>query len=272
VLRAGPTEVLPAYVTAEAGSVDAPRTLVLRPPTGKGTAIQYALLRDRGPQLGDADLPPDSAQVALVDGVVAQLAAGVGQQAAVALAHAGIGYVLVPSTSDGGLNAEIAAAGGLQQQSSNADWRLWQVDTPAGLVAIAQDGRAGWTLPAGKVAVGAHAAPVQVPYAPATRSLVLAETPSPQWQAVAVPGSDDAAATTTAGTPLAATTLEGMQAFRLPASAVDVRIERLPDRRADWLVFELVVLAVAVIGAVPGGRRNQRSRRRAATTPEGEST
>jgi GT2 family glycosyltransferase len=270
ILRAGSSSVLPAFVTAEAGSLDAPRTLALRPAADKGRAIEYALLRDRGPQLGDADLPPDPAQVGLLDGVVAQLAAGAGQNAALALAHAGIGYVLVPSTSDGGLNATIAAAGGLQQQSSNAAWRLWQVDTPAGRVAIAQAGRDSWLLPTGAVAVGAHAAPIQVPYAPATRSLVLAEAPSPKWQAVAVTGIGTGAAAAATGTPLAPTTVEGMQAFRLPASAVDVVIERLPDRRADWLVFELVVLAIAIIGAVPGGRRGQRSRARVSAPVEVE--
>jgi hypothetical protein len=263
VLSDAPTDLLPAFVTAEAATQDQPRTIVVRPPVA-GKTVEYAVLRDRGLQLGDADLPPDPAQVALVDSAVADLAAGGGEHAAVALAHAGIGYVLVPSTHDGGFNEAIAQAGGLQEQTSSAAWRLWQVDIPAGRVAIAPSGRDEWQLPVGQVAVGRKAAPIQVPYAPATRSLVLAEAPSPDWQAVAG-DSAGAAPGGVAGTPLAPTTVDGMQAFQLPASAVDVVISRKPDRRANWLVFELVVLAVAVIGAVPGGRRGPsqaRSRRR----------
>jgi GT2 family glycosyltransferase len=258
-------DILPPFVTAGIASRDQARTLVLRPPSS-GKTIEYALLRDRGLQLGDADLPPDPAQVAVVDAAVADLAAGAGQHAALALAHAGIGYLLVPATKDGGLNATISAAGGLLEQTSGADWRLWQVETTAGRIAIAQSGRQAWTLPVGQVGIGRQAPPIEVPYAPASRTLVLAEAPSPDWLATAGVSTDSAL---TGGTPLAPSKVDGLQAFQLPATATTVVISRRPDRRADWLVFELVVLGVAVIGAVPGGRkgpRQERTRRR----PEAE--
>ncbi len=273
VLTAGPTNVLPAFVTAEFNADGEPRTIVLRPASpgsgvgggaGAGQAVDYAVLRNRGPQLGDADLPPAPAQVSAVSQAVADLAAGAGPLAATDLAHVGIGYVLVPSTRDGGLNATIAQAGGLREQASSAAWRLWQVETDAGRVAIAPRGDQAWQLPPGSITVGQAAAPIRVPavVAATSRFLVLAEAPSSSWQAIARIAGPSAPRATGALTP---TTHDGMQAFQLPATSIDVRISRKPDRRADWLFLELLVLVVAVIAAIPGGPRapgQQRSRHR----------
>jgi hypothetical protein len=52
-----------------------------------------------------------------------------------------------------------------------------------------------------------------------------------------------------------------MQAFVLPKTAADVVVFRTPDRRADWLVVELVVLVVALLGAVPAGGRSEEEQR-----------
>ncbi|HEY4991534.1 MAG TPA: hypothetical protein VII33_05555, partial [Nakamurella sp.] len=74
-------------------------------------------------------------------------------------------------------------------------------------------------------------------------------------------GAGKQAAAGRPGTPLAATTLDGMQAFSLPTTAADVVVYRLPDRRADWLLFELAVLVIALLGAIPAGGRAGAQRR-----------
>ncbi len=279
LLGDGATEVLPAFVRDPAASRGEPRTVVLRPPTappigvptssGPATdTVTYALLRDRSPRLGDADLPPDPKQVALLDSAVADLAGGFGQQAATELAHAGVRYVMTPQSADGGLATRIATAGGLLPKTTDGGWTVWQVQTDAGRIAIATQGDDTWRLADATGDVGAHSGPITVPYAPNPRLLVLAEAPSPNWRAVAV------GTTKGARVPLAATTLDGMQAFQLPTSGGDIVIERAPDQRADWLVFQLIALLVVIGAAIPGGRRagrrgpGRRSRPRAGANPE----
>jgi hypothetical protein len=227
--------------------------------------MTYALLRDRSPRLGDADLPPDPAQVALLDTAVADLAGGFGQQAATALAHAGVRYVLTPQENDGGLATRMATAGGLLPKTTDGGWTVWQVQTDAGRLAIATQGDDTWRLADSSGAVGAHSDPITVPYAPNPRLLVLAEAPSANWRAVAI------GATKGAQVPLASTTLDGMQAFELPAAGGQVVVKRAADQRADWLVFELVALLVVIGAAIPSGRRvgrhGSRGRRAGAAGP-----
>jgi hypothetical protein len=232
------------------------------------------LLRDRDPQLGDADLLSDPAQVQVVDAAVADLAAGVGQRAAVELAHAGIGYVMVPTSADAGLGARIAAGGGVLPENASGAWRVWEVQSNAGRVAIATSGDDDWQLPGDPIDVGRNAAPLRIPFSLSPRFLVLAEAPSGSWQAKAVAAGGPVGAvgavgaagelgevgagtesSRTPGVPLVTTTVAGMQAFVLPRTAADVVVFRAPNRRADWLTLELVILVVALLGAIPAGRR-----------------
>jgi GT2 family glycosyltransferase len=281
VLQAGSVAILPPFVAAESDAHDQARTVVLSP--APGGLIDYTVLRDRGSQLGDGDLPPDPGQVRVVDAAVADLSAGVGQRAATELAHAGIRYVLVPVSADADLGARIAAGGGVLPQNTTKGWRVWEVEANAGRVAIAAAGDDDWQLPADPVVVAQDAPALKIPFSLSQRLLVLAEAPSPAWRAVAVgeiaevgavgavgtagelgivgAGGDASLSAdarkdrTAAGTPLAARTVGGVQAFVLPTTAADVVVFRTPDRRADWLVFELVLLLVALLGAVPAGGR-----------------
>ncbi len=240
VVHAGSPVLLPAFVVAQSEAHDEARTVVLRPTAGGG--FDYALVRDREPQLGDADLPPDPAQVHTVDTAVSDLAAGIGQRAAIELAHAGIRYVLAPVDATD-LAKQLGVAGGVLPQNDSGAWRVWQVESAAGRIAFASNGSDEWQLPADPVGVGRHAPPIGVPYSPAGQLLVLAEAPSSQWQA------------RSGGTALTPTTVADMQAFALPTTATTVSVSRAPDRRADWLLFQLVALLVVLLGAIPAGRR-----------------
>ena len=187
--------------------------------------------------------------------------------------------MLVPESADAGLGARIAAGGGVLPQNTSGGWRVWEVQANAGRLAIAATGDDDWQLPGGPVGVGRHAPALQIPFSLGSRVLVLTEAPSSAWQAkaVAAPGPIGAVgAVATAGqlgkvgagqaaeqpgTPLPSTTLDGMQAFTLPTTAANVVVFRSPDRRADWLLFELAVLLVALLGAIPAGGRAGEQRR-----------
>jgi GT2 family glycosyltransferase len=272
VLRTSPPALLPPFVAAESDAHGQARTVVLTP--GPAGQVDYTLLRDRDPQLGDADLLSDPAQVRVVDAAVADLAAGVGQRAAVELAHAGIGYVLVPTSADAGVGARIAAGGGVLPENASGAWRVWAVQSTAGRVAIATSGDDDWQLPGDPIDVGRNAAPLRIPFSLSPRFLVLAEAPSGSWQAKAVAAGGPVGAvgaigaagelgevgagsesSRTPGVPLVTSTVGGMQAFVLPRTAADVVVFRAPNKRADWLTLELVILVVALLGAIPAGHR-----------------
>ena len=255
VLHSGPVNILPPFVAAESIAHGQARTVVLKP--GPSGQVDFTVLRDRNQQLGDADLQSDPGQVAVVGAAVADLSAGIGQRAATELSHAGIRYVLVPESADAGLGARIAAGGGVLPQNTSGGWRVWQVQANAGRLAIAATGDDDWQLLTDPIGVGRHAPALQIPFSLGSRVLVLTEAPSSAWQAKAVAGQ----AAGQPGTALPATTLDGMQAFTLPTTAADVVVFRSPDRRADWLLFELAVLLVALLGAIPAGGRAGQQRR-----------
>jgi GT2 family glycosyltransferase len=245
--RAGAPGVLPAFVTDPSASRDQPRTIVLRPPAASDQTVSYSLLRSRAAELGDADLPPDPAQVRIVDAAVADLAGGFGDRAATALAHAGVRYVLVPVTGDGGLGATVAAAGGLVPKATDGGWEVWQVNSGAGRIAVALPGQPDWRLPETSGALGKQVPLVSVPYAPMQRLLVLTESPSPRWKADLVGA--------TGRTPLQPSIIDGMQAFVLDGGSANVVMYREPDARGRWLVAQLVIALIVLAGALPGGPR-----------------
>ncbi len=169
-------------------------------------------------------------------------------------------------------------------QNASGSWRVWEVQSDAGRLAVAASGATSandeWQLPGDPVGVGRNAAPVKIPFSLSPRYLVLAEAPSGAWQAKAVVAAGaigvvgavgaagelgqvgaGAESSRTPGTALEPATVDGMQAFVLPRTAADVVVFRTPDRRANWLVLELVVLVVALLGAVPAGGRSQEEQR-----------
>ncbi len=254
LLHAGSPAALPAFVADPTTTHDAPRTLVLQlragASSGANSALTYAMVRDRLPQLGEADLPPDPRQVAVVDTAVSDLAGGFGQRAATELAHAGVRYVLAPASGDAGLGTRLAGAGGLLRHGDVNGWQVWEVEAKAGRLAIATPGRPEWQLATDAAgSIGRHSPPLSIPYGPPPRLLVLAEAPSPDWLAVTGAGAGNK------GVPLAATTYEGMQAFALPPAGGQVVVSRVGDRRADWLGLQLGVLIVVLLAAIPTGPR-----------------
>ena len=136
ILRAGsPVFCRPSWLRNRTHTTTRARWCCGRPRAADSTTRS---LRDREPQLGDADLPPDPAQVHTVDTAVSDLAAGIGQRAAIELAHAGIRYVLAPVDATD-LAKQLGVAGGVLPQNASGAWRVWQVESAAGRIAFASE-------------------------------------------------------------------------------------------------------------------------------------
>ncbi|ABK52234.1 glycosyl transferase, family 2 [Acidothermus cellulolyticus 11B] len=253
LLRTGSADILPIFVTDPTTVHGQPRTVILRP---AGNSVRYTVLRDRSPELGDADLPPSPAQVAAVGSAVGDLASGLGGPAADALARTGVRFVLIPASAQR-LDQTIAAAGGLLRRGTVGGWQVWEI-TPGGARLAITDGTAWQPVTAG--GVGWNAAPVMVSSGSPSRLLVLAEAASPRWRAVlGSPGST---------VPLAPVNYQGWQAFRLPATGGEVRVYRVPDRRSTWLTVELAATAIVIFIALPGAPRRRATAAPAATPSE----
>lgn len=243
VLATGPTDVLPISITDPTTVHGQPRTLLLRP---DGAAVRYTLLRDRSPDLGDAELQPDADQVAVLDEAVGDLAGGFGDAAAAELSRAGVRFVLLPQSATD-LTARIAAAGGVGRRGASGEWTIWELQPGGARLAVTDGSRWQPVLDGdfGRSTLRATVAP-----GPPSRLLVLAEAPSPRWKAVVGGSRSDAV-------PLVASSYQGMQAFVLPASGGQVEVFRLSDSRTPWLIAELVATVIVVWLALPGATQRR---------------
>jgi len=241
------TDLLPAYVAADAATPDRPRTLLLRSTGGRRDRhVAYALLRADGARLGDADLAvAQDARARAGDPtptlgqLVGETTSGSGAVAASLLARYGVRYLLLAAPVDRGLVAVLDAAPGLARVSAPGGAALWRLDPPASRLRLLTPGQPSVSVPAGVVGAGAV-----LPPGPAGRTLVLAERADPGWRA------------TVDGRALTGSTYDGWeQAFAVPASGGRLSLGYDSSGRHRWLWAQgLALLAVTVL-ALPGGRR-----------------
>jgi GT2 family glycosyltransferase len=250
-LNSGDPEVLPLFTQSELTASTAPRALVL---DTTGQVISYALVRrPTGPQLGDADTAPrastSAAALHLADAVRDLVAGrpGAGDE----LAPFGIKYVVAPTGSAARVSSALGRATTLTVVPAPGA-TVWRSSVPTGEVTLLDTAAASAaTNPAAasapiSVALPAKAgsADVDVPAGAAGRLVVLAEPADSNWHA-----SVD-------GKPLIGRTVYGWaQAFELPSSAGRLRIGFSSGARHWWLVGELAVVVVVVVGAMLPGRR-----------------
>ena len=109
--------VLPPFVAAEGDEPARPRTVTLdRAADG---SITYALLRESGPRLGDAETGPPYESFDALDVAVADLVSGRGGDEARVLADHAVRYLLVSPPVNEDLVATIDAVPGLRRLSTN---------------------------------------------------------------------------------------------------------------------------------------------------------
>jgi GT2 family glycosyltransferase len=232
--------VLPAFVSASATSGEQYRTLILRP-SGSGRGLDYTVVRQGDPTLGEPELGTASAAGTALSGEVAALAAPDEADAGdpgLVLGQFGIRYVLLPGPVSSVLAQRLDAAVGLVALSKAPTYDLWQV---AGAVArvrvVAADG-ATTALSSSAVTVSGAAAPAS------GGTLILAE-PYGGWTAKLNGHSLKPVATPVDG---------WAQGFVLPAGGGTLSIARNNLARMFSLVIELVALLAVCLLALPGKR------------------
>jgi hypothetical protein len=217
------------------------RTLVLtRTEDGR---ITYALLRQAGPRLGNAETGPAPEQNAALEDVVADLVSGRGGADGSALADFAARYVYVPAPAEPELVDVLDTVPGLSRASAPPEAAMWRVETDVARVRVL--GGADGVI---RVASEAVAAGSAIPADPQNdgRQLVLAEQADPGWQA------------SLAGEPLAPTTHNGWaQAFELPPAGGEVVVSYDGGQRETWLTVQLIAVVVAIVLALPGMRRRK---------------
>jgi hypothetical protein len=229
--------LLPAHVAAEGRTVDRPRTLVLRT-AGEGR-LSYALLREAGPRLGDAELAAPHAGYARLDDVVADLASGRSGAQVARLADYAVRYVLVSSPVDHALSRALDSLPGLVRVSAPEGDALWRVEAPVSRARLI--GRDGRVTPVPSGPLGARA---EIPPSNGGRLLVLSEVAAREWRA------------TLDGEPLPPRLHDGWaQAFDVRSTGGELVVWHAGEGRQRWLYVQTVALLIAVVLALPGGRR-----------------
>ena len=235
--------VLPAFVAAASTSGQQYRTLILRPDHGglASGGLDYTVVRQGDPSLGDPELGIDSAAGAALSRQVAALGAPDGADAGdpgLVLGDFGIRWVLLPGPVSPVLAQRLDAAMGLIALSKAPTYDLWQVTGPVARVrAVAPDGT---------VTALSSSAPngsaITVPASGGT--LVLAE-PYGGWTAK-LNGR--------ALKPLASPVDGWAQGFALPPGGGQLSVTHDDMARELSLFLEVIALLAVCLLALPGKR------------------
>jgi GT2 family glycosyltransferase len=230
--------LLPAFVAASSTSSEQYRTLILRP---NGTMLDYDVVRQGDPTLGEPELTPATAVTQALSRQVAALGAPDGADAGdpgLVLGSFGIRWVLLPGPIDPAIAQRLDAAVGLVLLSTSSSYDLWQVAGPVGRVRVVAPDGTVTVLASGPLDTSG----VSVPAAGGT--LMLAE-PYGGWGA------------TLNGRALrpVTTPVDGWaQGFTLPSGGGQLSLTRNNLAREASLIAELVVLLAVSVLALPGKR------------------
>jgi len=231
-------QILPAFVLASSASGAHYRTLILRP---HGTELDYQVVRQGDPSLGEPELSASSAAGAALSRQVAALGTPDGADAGdpgLVLGSFGIRWVMLPSPVDPTLASRLDTAVGLVAQNKGPAYDLWQVAGPVGRVRVVAPSGATTVLASGTVDLGGATAPAS------GGTLILAE-PYGGWTAKLNGHALKPVATPVGG---------WAQGFVLPPGGGQLSITRNNLARPLSLLLELVATLAAVVLALPGKR------------------
>jgi hypothetical protein len=260
-LTRGSREVLPAYVGAAMHSTDRPRSLVLR--RTPDDRLAYDLLAAPEPQLGDVDVAAPASVTAVLDELVARLAAGLGADEVDSIATRGIRYVVVTDAvrSNDPLVESLDSQRGLRRLSSRDGAAVWEIVPTSSRAQVIDPAE---SVDAGTVQVRVSQAVPTVPGDPRTpasvdhtvlagkggRTFVLSETVDSRW----VWSVGGAAVTSTARTVDGLGTDDSLQQVGLVADSVPVTVSFDGSSRRGWLWLQAALLALVLLLALPSRR------------------
>jgi GT2 family glycosyltransferase len=235
--------VLPAFVAAASTSGQQYRTLILRPDHGGLAAggLDYMVVRQGDPALGDVELGMDSAAGAALSHQVAALSAPDGADAGdpgMVLGSFGIRWVLLPGPVSPVLAQRLDAAVGLVALSKAPTGDLWLVTGPVARVrVIAADGTT--------TALSSSARNGGVLTAPASGGTLMLADPYGGWTATL-----NGRALKPLGTPAGG----WAQGFVLPPGGGQLLISHDNLARELSLFLELAAVLAVCLLALPGKR------------------
>ena len=238
-LQRGDSQVLPAFVAASADQPQRTRTLVIAEAGGR---LEYSVLRDNTPQLGDAEVQPSATQLRGLSSVVSELASGRGGSAVDDLRRYAVQYVLVSAPVDPQLQSTLDAVPGLVRVSNPSSDALWGLQQPTARLSLATGAPGRWTLTA--LPSQTQDASAVISSSSADRTLLLAENADPRWHA------------TLSGSRLAGIALQWQQTFAVPKTGGALALTYDGTSRTVWLVVEALVVATLIVVAIPGRRRD----------------
>jgi hypothetical protein len=229
---------LPPFVAADGDEPARPRTITMQ--RASDGSITYALVREEGPGLGDAETGPPYESFDDLDQAIADLVSGRGGEEAKVLADHAVRYLLVPQPVDEDLVVTIDAIPGLRRLSTNDGAALWALSLPSSRLRLVDpNGELLDVLPAGP-----EAAEAVIPDGGAGRVAVLAERADPHWRA------------TLDGASLPAQTVDGWaQGFSVPAAGGRLEITYDGSDRERWLFVQAGLVGLVILLATPGVRR-----------------
>ncbi|MDI3390224.1 glycosyltransferase [Streptomyces sp. B-S-A8] len=232
--RRDPAQV-PAFVAAESGTEDQPRTLVID--SESEAEVGYVLVRGSGARLGDAELAAAGEGNARLDKTVAHLVAGSGADQVDQLGDFAVRYVLLEAGAPRGVSRVLDATPGLTRLSRQDGRALWRVDRQVARAAVVPPSGTPEPVAAGPVEI--H---TDIPAGPEGRTLRLADSAADGWTA------------TVDGKELPKKTVDGWaQGFELPPSGgrLDVTYDT-PGTHTGWLWAQGALVVVLVVLALPG--------------------
>ncbi len=230
--------LLPAFVSASSTSGEQYRTLILRP---DGAGLDYLVVRQGDPTLGEPELGAASAAGAALSRQVAALGAPDVADAGdpgLVLGSFGIRWVLLPGPVDPVLAQRLDAALGLVALNKGPAYDLWQVTGPVARVRVVAADGTTTALSSGTVDMSGVTAPAS------GGTLVLAE-PYGGWTATLNGHALKPVATPVNG---------WAQGFVLPPGGGQLSITRNNLARVLSLFLELIATLAICLLALPGKR------------------
>jgi hypothetical protein len=223
----------------------------------------YDLLATPEPQLGDVDVAAPASVTAILDELVARLAAGLGADEVDSLATRGIRYVVVSDAGrrDDALVESLDSQRGLRRLSSQDGAAVWEIvptSSRAQVIDPLESVDAGTvqvrvSRPVPTVA-GDPRTPTSVdavvPAGKGGRTMVLSESADTRWLWTV----DESAVTPKAPTVDGLGTDESLQQAGLVADSVPVTASFDGSSRRSWLWAQAAVLVVVLLLALPSRR------------------
>jgi len=234
-------QLVPAFISQQADSVDEIRTLVLK--TGdNGGLVSYYLVRGGGPTIGSAESMDATAPSANLRTLVGNLVAGAGGDPADQLSDYAVQYVQVLAPVSSQVSGALDATPGLTRVNQQQGASIWRLTDNVHRAVIQTSGSADVAVPAGAVDVDAT-----IPSGSSGRVLRLADSADPGWHA------------TLDGTTLTPTTVDGWaQGFQLPANGGRLAVSYAESPlHKGWIAGQCFLALVLLVLALPGRRDNK---------------